>query len=84
MSSTQQAVNDNKNSFTTGGVLSITDVQNTASFKGTAVGVSVGVGTQPAGSMGLSGVGVGIGSTGGNASSTTTAGISGIAGNTAV
>jgi len=84
IASAQSAVDNARNSFTTGGSLSITDLQNTASFKGTAVGASVGVGTQPAGGMGLSGVGVGIGSAGGNASSTTTAGISGIAGNTTV
>ena len=84
ISSTLGAVDNNKNTFTTGNQLTITDIQNTASFKGTAVGVSVGVGTQPAGGMGLSGVGVGLGSTSGNASSTSSGGISGIAGNTAV
>jgi filamentous hemagglutinin len=84
IASNQAALENARNSFRTGGALSITDIQNTASFKGEAVGASVGVGTQPAGSMGLSGVGVGIGSAGGNAASTTTAGISGIAGNTAV
>ena len=78
IASTQGAVDNNKNSFTTGGALSITDIQNTASFKGTAVGGTVGVGSE----LGKSGAGVGNKS--GNASSTTTAGISGIAGNTAV
>ena len=78
IASTQRAVDNNKNTFTTGGALTITDIQNTASFKGTAVGVSAGFsGGKPSGSAG-------VGSTGGNASSTTTAGISGIAGNTAV
>ena len=84
ISSTQQAINNNKNSLSTGGALSITDIQNTASFSGKAVGASLGAGTQPAGGTGLSGVGVGLGSTGGNAASTSSAGISGIAGNTAV
>ena len=78
IASTQQAINDNKNTFTTGDALSITDVQNTASFKGTAVGVSAGF------SDGKPSGGAGTGSTGGNAASTSSAGISGIAGNTAV
>ena len=78
IASTQSAVDNNKNSFTTGGALTISDIQNTASFRGTAVGVSVGVGSQ----LGASGAGVGNKS--GNASSVSSAGISGIAGNTAV
>ena len=78
ISSNQQAINDNKNTFTTGGALSITDIQNTASFKGTAVGGTIGVGSE----LGKSGAGVGNKS--GNASITSSAGISGIAGNTAV
>jgi filamentous hemagglutinin len=78
IASTQGAVDNNKNTFTTGGSLTITDIQNTASFKGKAVGVSLGVGS----ALGKSGAGVG--SLSGNASSTSSAGISGIAGNTAV
>ncbi|MFN5350363.1 MAG: hypothetical protein ACK5A0_12635, partial [Polaromonas sp.] len=84
IASTQGAVDNNKNTFTTGGSLTITDIQNTASFKGTAVGVSLDVGQKPGGGTGTTGLGVGLGSTGGNAASTSTAGISGIAGNTAV
>ena len=78
IASTQGTVNNNKNTFTTGGALSITDVQNTASFKGTAVGGAIGVGSE----LGKSGAGVG--NKPGNASSTSSAGISGIAGNTVV
>ena len=87
IASTQGAVDNNKNTFTTGGALTTSDIQNSASFKGSAVGISASMGTSqdakgntnysPGGSFG-------VGSTGGNASSTTTAGISGIAGNTAV
>ena len=83
IASTQAAVENNKNSFTTGGSLSTSDLQNSASFKGSAVGISADVGQQ-AGKSGVSGVGVGVGSDKGNASSTTVSGISGIAGNTAV
>ncbi|WP_371435253.1 hemagglutinin repeat-containing protein [Polaromonas sp.] len=83
IASTQAAVDNSKNSFTTGGTLTTSDIQNSASFNGSAFGVSVDVGTQP-GKLGVSGVGVGIGSDKGEASSVTTAGISGIAANTAV
>ena len=62
---------------------STTDLQNTASFTGKAVGISLDVGKQD-NKMGVSGVGVGLGSDKGNAASTTAAGVSGIAGNTAV
>ena len=78
ISSTQAAVDAGKNSFTTGGQTNITDLQNTASYKGTASGFTVGVGTELAKSGG------GVVSTEGDAASTASAGISGIAGNTAV
>lgn len=87
IASTQAAVDQNRNSFTTGGTLSISDIQNSASYKGDAVGISVsaGKGLGPDGkTIYLPGGGVGIGSASGNAASVTTAGISGIAGNTAV
>jgi hypothetical protein len=83
ITSTQAAVDNNKNAFTTGGVLTLSDLQNTASYNANAAGLSVNVGQQD-GKHGVSGVGAGIGSDKANASSTTTAGISGIAGNTAV
>ena len=83
IASTQRAVDNNQNSFTTGGTLTTRDLQNTASFNGRAAGLSVDAGQQ-AGKFGVSGVGVGLGSDKGSAASTTTSGISGIAGNTAV
>lgn len=83
IASTQAAVDNNKNSFSTGGVLTLSDIQNNASYDGKAAGLSIDVGQQ-AGKFGVSGVGAGIGSDKGEASSTSTAGISGIAGNTAV
>ena len=78
IASTQTAVDGKANTFTTGGALTITDVQNTASFKGTAVGGTIGVGSQ------LGSSGAGVGKMQGSAASTTTSGISGIAGNQAV
>jgi filamentous hemagglutinin len=78
ISSTQQAVDNNRNSFTTGGQLTTTDLQNQASYNASASGATIGVGTELAKS------GAGVGNKDDNASSTTTSGISGIAGNTAV
>jgi filamentous hemagglutinin len=83
IASTQGAVDSGKNTFTTGGALTTSDIQNRASYRGDAAGVDVNVGEQ-AGKFGLSGVGAGIGSNKGAASSTSASGISGIAGNTAV
>ena len=87
ITSTQTAVDNNANSFTTGGTLSITDVQNTASFSGQggSIGISVGVGQDKDKNSTLSpGGSAGFGTVKGDAASTTTGGISGIAGNTAV
>jgi filamentous hemagglutinin len=63
--------------------IGFSDIRNSASYEGKAVGLSVDVGQQ-AGKFGVSGVGAGIGSDKGEASSTSSSGISGIAGNTAV
>jgi hypothetical protein len=75
IASTDKAVTENKNTFTTA-ALSTSDLQNKASYSGNAVGVSLGMGSdgKPTGSAGM-------GSESGNAISTTQAGISGIAGN---
>lgn len=83
IASTQAAVDGNKNSFNTGGNLTLSDIQNSASYEGKAMGLSIDVGQQ-AGKFGVSGVGVGIGTDKDSASSISSAGISGIAGNTAV
>ncbi|MGA0569793.1 hemagglutinin repeat-containing protein [Variovorax sp. VNK109] len=84
IASTQQAVDQGNNSFTTGGSLTTNDIQNTASYEGNAASVSGGVGQQANGSYGLNGFGAGVGEDSGNASSVTTAGISGVAGDTSV
>lgn len=74
ISSTDAAVNEGRNSFSTGS-LTMVDLQNHDTFQGT--GYSVNVSTSGGG-------GLGIGSNDVNQSSTTQSGISGIAGNTAV
>ena len=78
IASTQAAVDSKANTFTTGGALTTTDVQNTASFTGKAVGGTIGMGSQ------LGSSGAGVGNMQGSAASTSAAGITGIAGNTAV
>jgi filamentous hemagglutinin len=83
IASTQSAVDNNKNSFTTGGTLTATDIQNNSSFNAKAVGLTLGV----SGAGQVPGVPIsaaGSGSVGGTATSTTSAGISGVAGNTSV
>ena len=83
ITSTQAAIDQNKNSFQTGGTLTTSDIENKASFDAKSVSVSVGAGGGIPGqglSAGLSGAGMGKDS--GSTSSTTTAGISGIAGDT--
>lgn len=81
ITSTQTAIDNNKNSFTTGGTLTTTDLHNTASFEAKSMSVGLGAGTPSPGaalSAGLSGIG--LGSDKGSASSISTAGISGVAG----
>lgn len=75
IASTDKAVQDGKNSLTTGS-LQTSDIQNKADYKATAYSVSLGT---DAGQTSA-----GFGSDSGHASSTTTAGVSGIAGNKAV
>lgn len=83
IASTQSAIDNNKNSFKTGGTLTTTDLQNTSSYNANSVGVTLGV--TGAGQQNASPVsGAGVGSASGNAASTSTAGISGLAGNTNV
>jgi len=83
ITSTRAAIDNNKNSFQTGGTLTTSDIQNSASYEAKSVSVSIGTGAMPGQglSAGLSGAGMGKDS--GSTSSITTAGISGIAGDTA-
>lgn len=84
ITSTQAAIDNNKNSFQTGDTLTISDIENKASFDAKSVSVSVGAGGSPMPGQGLSAAlsGAGMGKDSGSTSSTTTAGISGIAGDT--
>ena len=83
ITSTQAAIDAGKNTYISAGTTTTTDLQNKANYSANSVSVNLGTGSTPgqSASAGLSGVG--IGSDKGSASSTTTAGISGIAGNTA-
>jgi filamentous hemagglutinin len=83
IASTDNAVTFGNNTFTTGGALTTSDIQNTASYSGKSTGISVGTGYS-GGNASLNGAGVGLGKDQGSASTTTTSGISGIAANTAV
>ena len=83
ITSTQKAIDDNKNNFSTGSELTTSDIQNQASYSAKSVGVNLGTGFDPSGKLTPSGTSAGIGRDSGNASSVTTAAISGIAGNTA-
>lgn len=74
VTSSQAAVHQDLNTFESVGGLATGDIHNTASFKASSSGVTVGVGSQ------LGASGAGIGSDKGSASSTTHAAISGIAG----
>ncbi|MBX3654967.1 MAG: hemagglutinin repeat-containing protein [Ramlibacter sp.] len=77
ITSTQKAVDQGGNSFTSAGGVTLTDIQNSASYNANSVGGTIGVGSQLASS------GAGVGKKDGDASSTTQAAISGVAGNAA-
>jgi filamentous hemagglutinin len=81
ITSTQAAIDNNKNSFNTGGTLTTSDLQNKASYEAKSVSVGVGAGALPGKSASAGMSGVGFGSDKDSASSTSTAGISGVAGN---
>ena len=83
ITSTQKAIDDGVNRFATGGTLTARDIQNQASYSAKSVDVNFGIGVDPSGNLTPSGTSAGIGTDGGNASSVTTAAISGITGNTA-
>ncbi|KOC19023.1 hypothetical protein GL58_25825 [Comamonas testosteroni] len=83
IASTQTALEQDKNRFNTEGALTTSDLHNSARYKGQAVGVNASVGND-AGKFGVKGVGAGVGQDSGSAQGTTTAGISGIAGDQSV
>ncbi|WP_235214393.1 MULTISPECIES: hemagglutinin repeat-containing protein [Comamonas] len=79
IASTQVAVDQDKNRFSTVGTLTTSDLHNSAHYEGQAIGVNVNTGQQ-GGKHVVNGVGAGVGQDSGSAQGTTTAGISGIAG----
>jgi filamentous hemagglutinin len=83
IASTQAAIDQGKNHFSTGGTLTTSDLHNQAHYEGQAVGINLNAGQQ-GGKHVVNGVGAGVGQDSGSANSTTTAGISGIAGDQSV
>jgi len=81
--STQSAIDQDRNRFSTGGALTLGDLQNKADFSAKSVSVNVGTGMSFDGALKPGGTGAGFGNDSGSASSTTLAAISGLAGNTA-
>ncbi|THF66666.1 hypothetical protein E6C76_06955 [Pseudothauera nasutitermitis] len=84
IASTQQAVDDGKNHFQTGGELALVDLKNHAEYEAEAVSVNIGTGISTDGKLKPQGTSAGYGEDSGEAESVTTAGISGIAGDTDV
>ena len=87
ITSTQAAIDNNKNTFQTGGTLTTSDIENKASYEAKSMSVSIGTGAGSGLSIPGTGLsanlsGAGMGKDSGSTSSTTTAGISGIAGDT--
>ena len=86
ITSTGKAVGEGRNEFESKAGLTISDIQNTASYSakstsiGTSIGASLGSGNSPSGQS-IPGGSFGWGKDGGSAASTTQAAISGIAGN---
>lgn len=85
ITSTEVALQEGRNRFEPAGGVTLQDVHNAASYRATSVGVGVGVGpsNKPGEGMKAQPSHGGFGSDTGAASSTTTAGISGIAGDMA-
>ncbi len=83
ITSTQAAIDNNKNSYEAKQGTTTTDLQNSANYSANSVSVGIGAGTLPGKSASAGMSGVGLGSDKGSAQSTTTAGISGVAGNAA-
>ncbi|MBK7355124.1 hemagglutinin repeat-containing protein [Propionivibrio sp.] len=82
ITSTQQAIDDNKNAFHTDGTLTLSDIDNKASYSAKSASINIGTGFSAAGALVPQGTSMGFGKDSGSASGTTRAAISGIAGNT--
>jgi filamentous hemagglutinin len=83
ITSTQVAVDQQKNSFRTQGTLTTADIDNKAGYEAKSVGVNLGVGYSASGNLAPQGTGVGLGRDSDSQRSTTQAAISDIAGNKA-
>ncbi len=84
ITSTQAAVDANRNTFTANGQVSTTDIDNRAHYQAESVSVNLGTGFSAQGKLAPTGTGVGLGKDSNNAASTTQAGISGVAGDTSL
>lgn len=81
ITSTQQAIDDNKNTFQTGGQLTLSDIQNKAEYKAKSASVNIGTSLSFDGALKPGGTSAGFGKDGDKAESMTLAAISDIAGN---
>jgi filamentous hemagglutinin len=83
ITSTQKAIDNNRNSFQTGGELTTSDIENKAEYKVKSASVNVGTSLSFDGALKPGGTSAGFGKEGDKAESMTLAAISDIAGNTA-
>jgi hypothetical protein len=81
ITSTEQAVQAQKNQFETGGKLAMTDLHNHAEYQASSESINVGTSMNALGAWSPSGSGIGFGNDSGSADSDTRSGISGMAGN---
>ncbi|MEO8409098.1 MAG: hemagglutinin repeat-containing protein, partial [Propionivibrio sp.] len=84
IASSQAAVDDDLNRFATGGTLTTEDIQNHAEYEATSTSINLGSSMSFDGALTPGGAGAGFGQDDGSADSTTKAGISGVAGNSAI
>ncbi|MBK9446256.1 MAG: hypothetical protein IPO00_09260 [Betaproteobacteria bacterium] len=75
ITSTQQAIDNNKNSFKTGGELTTSDIENKAEYKAKSTSVNVGTGLSFDGALKPGGTSAGFGKDGDKAESMTLAAI---------
>ncbi|ENO89831.1 hemagglutinin repeat-containing protein [Thauera linaloolentis] len=84
IASTDQAVEEGRNRFSTGGTLTLADLENRAEYDAQGASLNIGTGVSFDGAFTPQGTSAGFGEDSDSARSITTAGISGIAGDTAV
>ncbi|MDQ5946440.1 MAG: filamentous hemagglutinin, partial [Pseudomonadota bacterium] len=83
ITSTQKAIDDQRNQFKTGGELTLSDIENKAEYKAKSTSVNVGTSLSFDGALKPGGTSAGFGKDGDKAESMTLAAISDIAGNKA-